>query len=268
MNTQDTLFTNMMKRLNLSSDDPIRSERTAPSAPSAQSVSVSVPLPGQTTLDSEDEAGNENIGFGTDSVSHTVLNNALKNADVKRKEENYSRSATVMENGILSSVQKHGSGKRVGIEAGIQTTWTSVGVQTVPNGDVHPVMLDKSVQVAFPTLLGRNIQANLSISSGDGDSISMLNCRAPENLKKISETTFSGQRSQNTDRPGTPLSKIISRKNHKNEKVTGHYKINNSSRGTSKPTNAVKTTSRDKSKKNRGERNEVMTVLDIADESP
>lgn len=269
MNTQDTLFTNMMKRLNLSSDEPIRSERTTPSAPSTQSVNVNVPLPGQTTLDSENEVGNENHGFGDDSVSHTVLNNILKSADVKRKEESYSRTPVTLENGLLSSAHMHDSGKPVSVDTGVQVTCTSVGVQTaLPNGNVHPVMLDKAVQVAIPIPLGTDSHAYQSNSSGDDNSNSMLNCKGQENMKKVNETTFCSRRTQNTDRPGTPVSKIISRKNHKNEKVTGHHRISNSNHVSSKHPPTVKASSRGKSKKNRGKTNEVMTVLDIADESP
>lgn len=268
MNTQDTLFTNMMKRLNLSSDEPIRSERTAPSAPSAQSVNVNVPLPGQTTLDSENEVGNANHGFGDGSVSHTILNNILKSADVKRKEENYSRTALTLENGLLSSAHVHGSGKSVGVDAGVQVTCASVGVQTsLPNGNVHPVMSDKAVQVAFPIPLKMESHAYQSNSSGDENSISVLNFKGQDDLKKVSETTFCSRRTQNTDRPGTPVSKIISRKNHKNEKVRGHNRISNSNHSSSKYPPTIKASSRGKSKKNRGETNEVMTVLDIADES-
>lgn len=267
MNTQDTLFTNMMKRLNLSSDEPVRSERAAPSAPSAQPVNVNVPLPGQTTIDSEDEVGNENHGFGDDSVSHTVLNNILKSADIKRKEENYSRTAATLENGSLSSAQVHTSGKCVCVDTGVQVTCASVGVQSsLPDVSVHPVMLDKSVQVAIPILLGTDSQMYQSNSSGEDNNISVLNCRDQENMKKVNETTFCGRRTRNTDRPGTPVSKIISRKNHKNEKVPGHHRLNNSNHGINKHFN--KASSRGKSKRNRGETDEVMTVLDIADESP
>lgn len=266
MNTQDTLFTNMMKRLNLSSDEPVRLERNASSAPATQSVNVNVPLPGQ-TLDSEDEVGNENHGFGDDTVSHTVLNNVLKSADAKKKEENYSRPAITLENGMLPSPQLHGSSKRVCVDAGFQVTYASVGVQTSSNGVVHPSMLDKSVQVTMPMLLVTDNQVCQSNSFGDDNSVLLLNCGSQGNAKKLSVTAFPNGTTQNIGRPGTPVTKIMSSKNNKNEKLTGHHRNSTLNDGSSKHTTSIKTSSRCKSKNNIGETNEVMTVLDIADES-
>lgn len=266
MTTQDTLFTNMMKRLNLSCDEPVCSERNTASSPAVQSVNVNVPLPGQTTLDSEDEVGNENHGFGDDSVSHTVLNNVLKSADIKRKEENYSRPAKTLENGLLSSGQLHGSGKCVCVNSGIQVTYASVGIQT-SNSDIHPTMSDKSVQVAMPMFLGTDSQVCQSNSSGDNNSNLLLNCRKQGNMTKLHETTFSNGTIQKVDRPGTPVTKVISTKNHKSEKVAGHCRIRTSNHSSNKHTASIKKSSRCKSKKNIGETNEAMTVLDIADEN-
>lgn len=269
MNTQDTLFTNMMKRLNLSSDEPLRAERATPPAPPAQSMNLNVPLPGQTTLDSEDEVGNENHGFGDDSVGHTVLNNVLKSADIKRKEENYARASATLENGLLSSIHVHGSSKRDAVDVSIQTTSASVGVQTsLPNGIIHPLMVDKCVQVSMPLLVRASEVPQLN-SSGDDNSIPLLNLRGQDNTKKVNESSFSNRRTQNTDRPGTPVTKLVSKKiNHGNEKMIGNQRNNSSSRGSYKHTANFKTNSGGKSKMNRGETNDVMTVLDIADESP
>lgn len=269
MNTQDTLFTNMMKRLNLSSDEPLRSERTTPSAPPAQSLNMNVPLPGQTTLDSEDEVGNENHAFGNDSVGHTVLNNVLKSADIKRKEENYSRSSATLEKGLPSSIHMHSSGKRDAVDVSVQTSSASVGVQTsLPNGIIHPVMVDKCCQVSTPLLVRANEVAQLN-SSGDDSSIPMTNLRGQENIKKISETSFSNRRrTHNTDRPGTPVTKLVSKKmNRGNEAIIGNNRNINLNHGSYKHTGSFKANS-SKNKMNRREANDVMTVLDIADESP
>ena len=269
MNTQDTLFTNMMKRLNLSSDEPIRSERTAPTGPAVQSMNLTVPLPGQTTLDSEDEVGNENHAFGNDSVGHAVLNNVLKSADIKRKEENFSRASSTPDNGLLSSIHVHGNSRRDAVDVSIQISSASVGVQTsLPNGIVHPVMVDKSVQVSTPLLM-RASEVSQFNSSSEDNSVSVMNIRDQENTHKVNETSFSNRRrTQNTDRPGTPVTKFGSKKIHNcNEKLIGNHRNNSSSHGFYKHRANFKTNS-GKNKMNRGEANDVMTVLDIADESP
>ncbi|KAG0716171.1 Protein smoothened [Chionoecetes opilio] len=183
MNTQDTLFTNMMKRLNLSSDEPVRSERAASSVPPAQSVTLSVPLPGQTALDSEDEVGNANHGFGDDSMGNTVLNNVLKSSDVKRKDEKISRVSESHEKGVLSSIHIHDGTKRDTVDVGIQTSSASIGVQTsLSNGIVHPLMVDKCVQVSTPLLVRAYEVAQLN-ASGD-NSVPGLNSRDQEHVKK------------------------------------------------------------------------------------
>lgn len=268
MNTQDTLFTNMMKRLNLSSDEPLRTERSTPTAPPAQSMNLNVPLPGQTTLDSEDEVGNENHGFGDDSVGHTVLNNVLKSADVKRKEENYTRSSATLDSGLVSSVHVHGTSKRDTVDVSIQTTSASVGVQTsLPNGIVHPLMVDKCVQVSTPLLVRANEVTQLN-SSGD-HTIPVLNLKSQDNTKAINETSFSNRRrTQNPDRPGTPVTKLLSKKmNRGNEKMMGNPRNSSSNHGSYKHAGNFKSKSGGKSKSSRGENSDVMTVLDIADDS-
>ncbi|XP_045127939.1 LOW QUALITY PROTEIN: smoothened homolog [Portunus trituberculatus] len=269
MNTQDTLFTNMMKRLNLSSDEPLRSERTTPSAPPAQSLNMNVPLPGQTTLDSEDEVGNENHAFGNDSVVHTVLNNVLKSADIKRKEETYSMSSVTLEKGLPSSIHMHSNGKRDAVDVSVQTSSASIGVQTsLPNGIVHPVMVDKCCQVSTPLLVRASEVVQLN-SLGDDNTIPMVNLRVQENIKKTSETSFSNRkRTHNADRPGTPVTKLVSKKmNRGNEKIIGNNRNINLNHGSYKHAGNIKANS-SKNKMNRGEANDVMTVLDIADESP
>ncbi|XP_042205429.1 smoothened homolog isoform X2 [Homarus americanus] len=267
---QDTLFTNMMKRLNLSSDEPTRSERAAPSAPPAKSMNLNVTLPGQTTLESEDDVGTENHGYAdNDSIAHTVLNNVLKSADLKRQEDNYVRAVTALEDGLLSSGQIRACSRRGNVDVGSHITSMSVGVQaSLANDSIKAVMVDKSVQVSTPLLM-RASQVSRVHSPLASDSSPTHTYRAQENKKKINETSFSNRRKLlNNDRPGTPVTRLPKKINVSGDKTLTNNKNVSSSHGSHKRNGGSKTVnSGGRRRKSKGECAEVMTVLDIGDES-
>lgn len=269
MNNQDTLFTNMMKRLNLSSDEPTRSERAAPSAPPAKSMNISVPLPGQTGLESEEEVGAENHGYAdNDSIAHTVLNNVLKSADLKRQEEGYVRAATALEDELLSSGQVRTCSRRGNVDVGTQVTCMSVGVQvSFANNITKATMEDKSVQVSTPLLM-RASQVSQTHSPCDSDSSPTHTYRTQDGRKKINETSFCRRKPLNNDRPGTPVTKLPKKLNVSGEKTLTSIKNVTSSHGSHKRNVNSKTgNSGGRRRRSRGESAEVMTVLDIGDES-
>ncbi|XP_071512212.1 protein smoothened isoform X2 [Panulirus ornatus] len=269
MNNQDTLFTNMMKRLNLSSDEPTRSERAAPTAPPAKSMNISVPLPGQTALESEEEVGAENHGYpDNDSIAHTVLNNALKSADLKRQEEGYVRAATALEDELLSSGQVRTCSRRGNVDTGTQVMCTSVGVQvSFANNSTKATMEDKSVQVSTPLLM-RVSQVSQVHSPYDSDSSPINTYRTQDSRKKINETSFCRRKPLNNDRPGTPVTKLPKKLNISGEKTLTSIKNVSSSHGSHKRNANGKTgNSGGRRRRSRGESAEVMTVVDIGDES-
>ncbi|XP_053643135.2 protein smoothened isoform X2 [Cherax quadricarinatus] len=268
MNNQDTLFTNMMKRLNLSSDEATRSERAAPSAPPAKSMNINVPLPGQTTLESEDDIGAENHGYAdNDSIAHTVLNNVLKSADLRRKEDAYVRAATALENGLLSSSQVRACSRRGNIDTGMRVTSTSVGIQTSFASAVTKAnMVDKSIQVSTPLLM-RASQITRAHSPLSSDCSPTHTYRHQDSKKKINETSFSNRRKpQNIDRPDTPVTKLQKKLNVSGDKTTNSKNVV-SSHGSHKRNTSSKTGNSGGRRKSRGESAEIMTVLDIGDES-
>ncbi|KAK3890719.1 hypothetical protein Pcinc_005354 [Petrolisthes cinctipes] len=250
---QDTLFTNMMKHLNLSSDEPTRSERATPSvAPAPQPLN----LPGQTAVDSEDETG-----VGDTLGPHTVLNNALKGADIRNQEEGYARNAATTEDGRASS--RACNLRNNVVDVGVQVASVSVGVQTMlpaPTPRIHTA--DKSVQVCTPLLM-RATSRTHSDSSNDSASSATHNYRTNESRKTVNETSFSTRRKPgNNGRPGTPVTNLSKKVNHSGDRISN--KNVNSSHGSHKRTcNSRTGNGGSRNRRSRPEATDI-TVLDIA----
>ncbi|XP_037786917.1 smoothened homolog isoform X1 [Penaeus monodon] len=264
---QDTLFTNMMKRLNLSSDDPTRSERIVPSAPPAKSVNLNVvPLPGQAPLESEDDVGAENHAYAdNDSITHTVLNNVLKSVELKRQEENYTRAATALEEGLLSSAQGRVCSRRGFTTESREVRGVSIGVQASLIGSPVVTMVDKGVQVSSP-LLSRGSQAS---QTHDWELSPTHAYKLQDSGKKtVGETSFMIQRKlQNNERPGTPVTKLPKKLNVSNDKSAANKNINSSHGSHKRSASARSGNISGKSRRSRGESADVMTVLDMDEDS-
>lgn len=263
---QDTLFTNMMKRLNLSSDDPTRSERTIPSAPPAKSVNLNVvPLPGQAPLESEDDVGAENHAYAdNDSITHTVLNNVLKSVELKRQ-ENYTRAATALEDGLLTSAQGRVSSRRGFTTESRESRGVSIGVQASLIGSPAVIMVDKGVQVSSP-LFSRGSQAS---QTHDWELSPTHAYKLQDSGKKtIGETSFMSQRKlQNNERPGTPVTKLPKKLNVSNDKSATNKNINSSHGSHKRSASARSGNISGKSRRSRGESADVITVLDMDEDS-
>lgn len=184
----------MMKHLNLSSDEPTRTERatpsTTPSAPHPQPIS----LPGQTALDSGDFTG-----VGDSLNPHAVLNNALKGAanirrsqeeegyptrstaaNIQSQEEGYpTRSTTTTSTTNTTKEDNRGGGvcsracntRNNVVDVGVQVAGVSVGVQAVlssppPAAAATPRIhtADKCVQVSTPMLMRATTRSHLDSS--------------------------------------------------------------------------------------------------------
>ncbi|XP_076056128.1 smoothened, frizzled class receptor isoform X2 [Oratosquilla oratoria] len=190
VNNQDTLFTNMMKRLNLSSDEPTRSERAGPAGPPSKNSNLNVTLPGQ-NMESEDEAGVGNGGYiEEDSIAHTVLNNVLKSTDLKRQDGTYVRSGRAQEDGLALALSKSGITRRnlACAEVATQTKMVSVGIQTYlePIFPRNVETVEKSVQVSSPQLRRASHRFTQSPASSKN---SLFNTNRSVN-NRMEETSF------------------------------------------------------------------------------
>lgn len=257
----------MMKRLNLSSDDPTRSERTAPSAPPAKSVNLNVvPLPGQAPLESEDDVGAENHAYAdNDSITHTVLNNVLKSAELKRQEETYTRAATALEEGLLTSAQGRVCSRRGFTTESREARGVSIGVQASLIGSPAVTMVDKGVQVSSP-LLSWGSQAS---QTHDRELSPTHAYKLQDSGKKtVGETSFMSQRKlQNNERPGTPVTKLPKKLNVSGDKSATNKNINSSHGSHKRSASARSGNVSGRSRRSRGEIADVMTVLDMDEDS-
>ncbi|XP_068242026.1 protein smoothened isoform X2 [Palaemon carinicauda] len=264
---QDTLFANMMKRLNISSDDPTRSERGAPSAPSTKSVNV--PLPGQTTMESEDEFGTENHAYAdNDSVSHAVLRKVLKSVDLKRQDEGYRKNSNERDRLSYSPICACGRIKNGDVSGKINKS--SVGIQTslTECSSSKVIMVSKSVQVSSPMLTRASHGCQTNSLSNSNSSVDHSH-RTHEGSKKITETSFTNQRkSQNGERPGTPMTKLTKKPNASGEKTrASSNKNSNNSYGSHKRNTSAKCASGHGRRRRSREASDIMTVIDIGEVS-
>ena len=264
MGSQDTLFTNMMKRLNLSSDEPIRSERSAPSAPPTKSVNLTVPLPGQ-TLESEDEVGTENHAYAdNDSISHAVLNNVLKSVDLKRKDDHYTQK-NARDRIAYGKLCTCGGVKNV---SSPQVSKSSIGIQTSisESSTAKVITVNKSVQVSSPMLI-RASHGSQTHSLSNSDVSLHQNYKTNEVNKKVIETSFINHKKlQNGERPGTPVAKLTKKINVTGEKALGNNNKNNG-HGSYRRTTSAKSISSHGRRRRSKENNEIMTVIDIGEGS-
>ncbi|KAK7076484.1 hypothetical protein SK128_007506 [Halocaridina rubra] len=262
----DTLFANMMKRLNLSSDEPIRLERT-PSGPTAKSLSLTVPLPGQTTVESEDEVGAENHAYAdSDSVSHAVLNNILKSTDLKRRDEVYIRRSSSCDGNVMAISHVCICNKLRNAEISTQVSKMSIGIQaSLGDKKSKPVMVSKSVQVSSPMLMRASHGSQTHSLSNSNGSITPNHRMHETAAKKVIETSFTNQRkSQNNERPGTPMTKLTKSVYTSGDKSLANAKsLNSANYGSHKRSTSSKSGRRRKSR----ETADIMTVIDIGEGS-
>lgn len=258
---QDTLFTNMMKHLNLSSDEPTRSERATPSAPPAPQP---ISLPGQTALDSEDDTG-----VGDSLNPHAVLNNALKGAaDIRSQEEGYSRNTSTKEDSRACS--RACNTRNNVVDVGVQVAGVSVGVQAVlsaaPTPRIHTA--DKCVQVSTPLLM-RATPRSHSDSSYDSASSTTHKSKTNDGRKAVNETSFSTRRKiANNGRPGTPVTNMCKKGNNASgDRISNKNGNSSHGHGSHKRTGNSRTAnSGNRNRRNRLEGTDI-TVLDIAGDS-
>ncbi|CAL4059234.1 unnamed protein product, partial [Meganyctiphanes norvegica] len=135
---QETLFANMMKRLNLSSEDPTRSEigGVSPSASPTKSLNQ------QTNTPSDEETGAENPAYiESDSMCQTITK--YEGDRRKRRKNSYLNSSVALEEGLLHQQTR---------DMAIQAIWARSSVD----------MMDVGVQASFPISVTTILTSNKS----------------------------------------------------------------------------------------------------------